>query len=97
MREIIKRAAPNRHQILLEKVTDRYGACWLELTTPDCCDGADPRDYSMDEMNLALIHFDDWVRQYSRIPNWEVQIEYDELHGTVNGGDPMIELFRGEY
>jgi hypothetical protein len=83
--KLIKTANPNRlGRILLEK--DENGMFWLTL--PDC-EGydSDPYDVGTDEV-AALESFGTAVSEQANTPNWEMQAEYDEAHGTIGGYAP---------
>ena len=40
--------------------------------------------------NEARHAFLDLCEELRHTPNWELQAQYDEAHGTLNGGDPRL-------
>lgn len=58
----------------------------------------DPNDFedeifSYDSYDEAVQRFELWSNEPLE-PNWEMQAEYDELHGTINGEDAGIVAMR---
>lgn len=82
---ILQSSNPNRHgQISLEQHGEEF-----YVYVPGF---EDPWDF--EDRASAQVFFDQEVKELAALPNWEMQAEYDELHGTENGGDPRCEMYR---
>jgi hypothetical protein len=79
---VLKRANPNLHG-WIELIEDTNLGCFF-VTTPDDEDGA---EFDGDKAG-AHAYFEEEVKRYSELPNWELQARYDEEHGTINGYSP---------
>ncbi len=80
--KIVRRAAPNRHGILM---TEMGGLFYIYDADHDEYD-TEPTEFETRE--AADTAFDAEIRRLRDVPNWEAQAEYDEAHGTVNGYAP---------
>ena len=83
--KLLMKASPNGHRsVCLIQSGDDENATYF-VTDPQDEDGADlGGDY-----DAALKFFKDTVAEWEKIPNWEAQARYDEVHGTDNGYYPM--------
>lgn len=54
----------------------------------------DWQSWDYDSLEQATRAYEALVADASNTPNWELQAEYDEAHGTINGEDPGIVAMR---
>ena len=77
-------------KVLLTANPNRHGVCTLEQEAETffvyLAENEDP--WCFDSYTEAKEFWDHNVGELANTPNWEAQAEYDELHGTDNGGDP---------
>lgn len=63
------------------------GSCcvYVEQTDPDAWEDD---YYEFETLEQGLAHYE--KHHDEPVPNWELQAEYDEMHGTINGRDPGV-------
>lgn len=81
---VLKKSRPNGHLVCLMKYEDGEDSTYW-VTEPDNEDGVE-FDGDLEE---AQRYFEKAVEEWAKIPNWEAQARYDEIHGTDNGYSPM--------
>lgn len=101
---VLENASPNRFPIrLIRYASKTMGSlpCFVvEETDPDgywefTADGCGAEFDG--NLAKARAYYAERVAKLRDTPNWEAQARYDEEHGTVNGYDPRIEMWRREY
>lgn len=82
---------PNRHGAiaLIKDAGDHSKVYWVFHEEPDGSD-FEPSSYGPYDEDTAKRRYLELAEEQANTPNWELQREYDEAHGTVNGGDPRI-------
>lgn len=85
-------------RIELEKISSKT-TDYVSYLLTEVDSSGEPIEYYPEDEAEGRRWFADSVKQYSGEPDWELQAQYDEMHGTINGRDPgvvlMEELTRG--
>ena len=93
----LDRARPNGWSVILMKywaTTEPEEDAYF-VVSEDACDGyGEPDSMEFETEAEARSSFEERVNALRNVPNWELQAEYDAMHGTVNGEDPRIAEMR---
>lgn len=87
--QIIEKSRPNGFALILRKYTCDGVDCYCVRSSQD----AD--DIEFDTEAEARKFYDEYKKELSSTPNWELQEKYDNEHGTINGYAPW--QYNSEY
>lgn len=93
--QIVKKARPNGWGIKMEQWSEGDEATFAVYEEDEEGYFDDGIEFDEDRAK-AEAYFDERVAELQDTPNWRLQEEYDEAHGTVNGYDPDIEAWKNE-